>query len=107
VAPNQRTHPPRRSQKRIVVRKKTSALDDVRDGVRRFILSDASIGDFHRALRLSVNTGRLSPNPLTGPTLRKIIKEVIDERKDVAKRNREQSQKRKERRRAKTQDRDH
>jgi hypothetical protein len=85
----------------------TSTLDHVRDGVRRFILSDASIGDFHKALRSAVRTGKLSPNPLTGSALRKIVKEAIDERKSMAKKRNKRKQTEKESRNAKTSNRHH
>jgi hypothetical protein len=58
-----------------------STLDLVREGVRRFILNDASIGDFHKVFRLAVRRGELSPNPLTGAAFRRIVKEAIKERK--------------------------
>ena len=58
-----------------------STLVLVREGVRRFILNDASIGDFHRALRKAARRGEMSPNPLTGAAFRMIVKEAIEERK--------------------------
>jgi hypothetical protein len=53
--------------------------------VRRFILNEASIGEFREAIRTAIRTGELSPNPLTGVRFRKIVKQVIDERKREAK----------------------
>jgi hypothetical protein len=62
-----------------------SKLDRIREGVRRFILNEASIGEFHNSIRSAIRKGELSPNPLTGIRFRKIVKEVIDERKREAK----------------------
>lgn len=52
----------------------------VREGVRRFILSDASIGDFHTAIHTALKNGEMSPHPLTRAVLRKIIKQAIVEK---------------------------
>jgi hypothetical protein len=68
-------------RRRTASKETTSTLDLVRDGVRRFILNDASIGDFHKAFRTAVKRGELSPNPLTGAAFRRIVKQAIDERK--------------------------
>jgi len=53
--------------------------------VRRFILNDVSIGDFHQALRTAVRKGELSPNPLTGKAFRKIVTQVMSEQKQTVK----------------------
>ena len=58
-----------------------STLDLIQEGVRRFILKDASMGDFHKAIRAAAKLGELSPNPLSGATLRRIVKEAIKEEK--------------------------
>ena len=57
-----------------------STLELVREGVRRFILSDASIGDFHTAIHVALKTGEMSPHPLTRAALRNIIKQAILEK---------------------------
>lgn len=62
-------------------RKSTSKLDQVRTKVREFILNRASIGDFYEALRSAIGKGELSPNPLNGVRFRRIVKEVVNERK--------------------------
>jgi len=49
--------------------------------VRRFILNYASIGDFHAALGTALKKGEMSPHPLTGAVLRKIIKQAIVDKK--------------------------
>jgi hypothetical protein len=78
--------PRTRTQRRGTSRNtKASSIDQVREGIRRFILNDVSIGDFHKALSTAMRRGELSPNPLTGAALRKIIKEVVGERKKTAK----------------------
>ena len=56
-------------------------FDLIQEGVRRFILKDASMGDFHKAIRTAAKMGELSPNPLTGATLRRIVKDAIKEQK--------------------------
>jgi hypothetical protein len=68
-----------------VTTKASSTLDRVREGVRRFILNDVSIGDFHQALRTAVRKGELSPNPLTGKAFRKIVTQVMSEQKQTVK----------------------
>ena len=55
-------------------------VEFVREGVRRFILSDASIGDFHTAIHTAMKNGEMSPHPLTRAVLRKIIKQAIVEK---------------------------
>ena len=59
----------------------TSTLDLVREGVRRFILFDASLGDFRKTIRAAARKGELSPPSLTGTAFRKIVKQAIAERK--------------------------
>jgi hypothetical protein len=73
------TRAPKR--RKAIAGKTESTLDLVREGVRRFILNDASIGDFHKVFRLAVRKGELSPNPLTGAAFRRIVKDAIKERK--------------------------
>jgi DNA-binding NarL/FixJ family response regulator len=58
-----------------------STLDLVRDGVRRFILNDASLGDFRKAIRAAARKGELSPPSMTGTAFRKIVRQAIAERK--------------------------
>jgi hypothetical protein len=97
-----------RSRKRNVLRDgRSSTLDRVRDGVREFILSNASIGDFYLALRSAVEAGSLSPNPLTAAALRKIVKQAIEEGTHLVEKSGARSYKRKERRHEKTKNRDH
>jgi hypothetical protein len=72
-------------QRTAVMKKAASTLDRVREGVRRFILNDASIGDFHKALRTAVRKGELSPNPLTGSAFRKIVTQVMSEQRNTEK----------------------
>jgi hypothetical protein len=57
-----------------------STLDLVREGVRRFILNEASLGDFQKTIRAASEKGELSSHPLTGTAFRKIVKEAIAER---------------------------
>jgi len=57
-----------------------STLDLVREGVRRFILNDASLGEFQKTIREAAEKGTLSPHPLTGAEFRRIVKEAITER---------------------------
>jgi hypothetical protein len=62
----------------------TTKLEDVRDEVRRFILNQVSIGEFHDALNGAIGRDELAPHPLTSMRFRKIVKEVIRERKSDA-----------------------
>jgi hypothetical protein len=78
-----RAHTPQR--RNTDVRKDSSKLERVKDGVRQFVLNKASIGEFYEALRGAIRRGELSPNPLTGVRFRKIVKQVVDERKRQAK----------------------
>jgi hypothetical protein len=68
------------TQRKSALKAMTSTLDLVREGVRRFILNDASLGDFRKAIRVAAKRGKMSPNPLTGTAFRKIVKEAIAER---------------------------
>lgn len=88
----------RTAKRRIPARAETiSKLELVREGVRRFILEDASIGDFQKAARTAAKLGELSPNPLTGARFRGIVKEAIKERKrDNGKRTAPSPKKRKD-----------
>lgn len=56
-------------------------LELVRDGVRRFIVKDAPIGDFQKAIRAAARKGEGSSHPLSGLVFRRIVKEAIRERK--------------------------
>jgi len=60
--------------------KSADMLDLVRAGVERFILKDASIGDFQRAVRAAAKKGELSSHPITGTVFRGIVKRAIRER---------------------------
>jgi hypothetical protein len=64
----------------------TSKLELIRRGVRRFILDDATLDEFRRAVRLAASEGRQSPNPLPGGAFRKIVRDAIAERKRNVKR---------------------
>ena len=81
---------PRR--RKAAVRNKTSKLDQVKEGIRRFLLNKASIGEFYEALRGARRRGELSPHPLTAMRFRKIVKQVVDERKRAAKKRRQKSE---------------
>jgi hypothetical protein len=74
-------------QRTAVMKKDSSTLDRVREGVRRFILNDVSIGDFHKALRTAVRKGELSPNPLTGSAFRTIVTQVMSEQRKTVKKS--------------------
>jgi len=67
-------------------RKSASVLDFVREGVERFILKDASIGDFQKAVRAAAKKGEQSHHPITGPVFRRIVQRAIQERKRRMKR---------------------
>jgi hypothetical protein len=56
----------------------------VREEVRRFILNQTSIGEFHDAVRGAIGRDELAPHPLSGSRFRKIVHEVIRERKSDA-----------------------
>jgi DNA-binding NarL/FixJ family response regulator len=82
VLPVKKTSSVRRAPKKRKTSPKAlrSTLDLVREGVRRFILNDASFGEFRRAIRTAARIGKISPNPLTGTAFRRIVKEAIAER---------------------------
>ena len=72
----------RRAKRRKVASRKTAdILDLVKEGVERFILKDASIGDFQKAVRSAAKKGELSSHPVTGAVFRGIVKRAIQERK--------------------------
>jgi DNA-binding NarL/FixJ family response regulator len=58
-----------------------SVLELVREGVRRFVLADATLDDFNKAVRLAARRGKSSYNPLPGKAFRKIVKDAVAERK--------------------------
>jgi DNA-binding NarL/FixJ family response regulator len=63
-----------------LARETDAILELVREGVRRFILKDAPIRDFHRAIRVAARRGERSSHPLTGAVFRTIVKQAIRER---------------------------
>ena len=62
----------------------TTKLEDVREEIRRAILSRTSIGEFHDTLNGAIGRDELAPHPLTGLRFRKIVRTVIQERKSNA-----------------------
>jgi hypothetical protein len=70
-----------RNRKRTPARDSTSILDLVRDGVEKFILKDANILAFQRAVLAASKGGRDSTNPLTRAAFRRIVKEATRKRK--------------------------
>lgn len=70
-----------RKQRKATAHDTDAILELVRQGVRRFILKDAPIGDFQRTIRAAAKRGELSSHPLTGVVFRRIVKEAIRERK--------------------------
>jgi DNA-binding NarL/FixJ family response regulator len=62
-------------------RKTGEVLDLVRAEVERFILKDAPIGEFQRAVRTAAKKGELSHHPLTAAVFRRIVKQAIQEQK--------------------------
>ncbi len=70
---------PRR--KKTVVPHAPSVLDLVRTGVERFILNDANIMSFRRAILSAAKKGENSPQPLTSAAFRRIVKKAIRDRK--------------------------
>ena len=57
-----------------------SVLELVRSGVERFILRDANIVSFRRAILRAAKKGENSAHPLTGATFRRIVKKAIKDR---------------------------
>jgi hypothetical protein len=70
-----------RNRKRTPARDSTSILDLVREGVEKFILKDANILAFQRAVLAASKGGRDSTNPLTRAAFRRIVKEATRKRK--------------------------
>jgi len=68
-------------RRKVASRKTSDILDLVKAGVERFILKDAPIGDFQRAVRLAAKNGELSSHPITGVVFRDIVRRAIQERK--------------------------
>lgn len=71
----------RRGRRKASENEDNAVLTLVREGVRRFILKDAPIGDFQKAIRMAAKKGQGSTHPLTGPVFRKIVKAAIRERR--------------------------
>lgn len=58
-----------------------ASLDDlVRAGVERFVLKEASMMSFQKAIRAAAKKGLASAHPLTGAAFRRIVREAIRER---------------------------
>ncbi len=71
----------RMSKRQAAVREEAAVLELVRTGVKRFILKDAPIGSFQKAIRGAARIGEQSSHPLTGVVFRRIVKEALRERK--------------------------
>lgn len=61
----------------------SAVLKLVRAGVKRFVLQDAPIATFQKAVREASRAGRLSSHPLSGEEFRRIVKEAVEERKRI------------------------
>jgi DNA-binding NarL/FixJ family response regulator len=58
-----------------------TSLDDlVRAGVERFVLKEASMMSFQKAIRAAAKRGLTSAHPLTGAAFRRIVREAVHER---------------------------
>jgi hypothetical protein len=53
----------------------------VKAGVERFILRDAPIGEFRRAVQAATKKGELSAHPLTATVFRRIVRQAVKRRK--------------------------
>ncbi len=53
----------------------------VRERVERFILRDATIEEFQKAVLLAASRGTRLSHPLTEPVFRRIVEEAVRERK--------------------------
>jgi hypothetical protein len=77
-----KTSPVRRPRwKRRPVRGAASVLNLVREGVERFILRDANMTLFMKAVRTAGKAGENSAHPLTGAEFRRIVREAVRKRK--------------------------
>ncbi len=74
-----RTRLPRR--KKAAGQHTPTVLDLVRSGVERFILKDANMISFRKAILRAAKKGVSSPQTLTGVDFRRIVKKAIRDRK--------------------------
>ena len=83
MAPSGKKRPQGQSprRKRTPVRNTTSVLDLVRAGVERFVLGNANMMSFQKAIRTAAKRGENSTHPLTGAAFRRIVKEAMRKRK--------------------------
>ena len=83
MAPSGKKRPQGQSprRKRTPVRNTTSVLDLVRAGVERFVLGNANMMSFQKAIRTAAKRGEKSTHPLTGAAFRRIVKEAMRKRK--------------------------
>jgi hypothetical protein len=82
VPPVKKNLPARaRKRKRTRPRDSASIVDLVRTGVERFILEDANMMSFMRAVRLAAKKGESSSHPLTGAAFRQIVRGAVRKRK--------------------------
>ena len=70
----------RRGKREAAENENNAILELVREGVRRFILKDAPIGDFQKAIRTAAKRGEGSSHPLTRAVFRRIVRSAIHER---------------------------
>lgn len=70
----------KRGRREATENENNAVLELVREGVRRFILKDAPIGDFQKAIRTAAKRGEGSSHPLTRAVFRRIVRAAIHER---------------------------
>jgi hypothetical protein len=74
-----RTRTPRR--RKPASKSKVDLISLVQAGVERFILRDAPIGEFRRAVQTATRKGELSSHPLTAAVFRRIVRQAVKRRK--------------------------
>ena len=61
----------------------SALLELVRSEVKRFVLHDAPIATFQKAVRKASRAGKFSSHPLSGTEFRRIVKEAVIQRKHM------------------------
>jgi hypothetical protein len=72
-----------RGQKRTAPGHSSALLELIRSEVKRFVLHDAPIATFQKAVRDASRAGKFSSHPLSGTEFRRIVKEAVIQRRQI------------------------
>ena len=70
-------------RKRPAPSQSSALVELIRSEVKRFVLHDAPIATFQKAVRDASRAGKFSSHPLSGTEFRRIVKEAVVQRKHI------------------------